>query len=669
MDEYAYTLSFVVLVHLDTMPPSSLPATLRDLIIPAPRMGTSAGQASPPMSRPLLPSGDQPFKANRVGRRSPSPSRVQSARAQQYESMMSRVSQSSRPDVSTRGEMSSPPPRPSAPESRYSSYSIPRSAYQYARPSSPSQQHYSHNHRTESASYRPTWSSNGPPPNGYDTRSIPARAYGSSHPLIDREVSWSRSYSSQYNHSNHPYETKQPPYTAPLPIRPISPRHHYAPPDLSRRHSEMPPHTYAQSYAPQPQPPPAHSRPSTSYESVPPAGTDGKPGTKPGEPIERATKACNTCRDKKIRCYQQLESSRQGDSPPPPCKRCHDKGLECVWTEVQKKRGPLPGSTRPAAGITSGSTGTGNGNATGNGNGNGTGTSETGRQKRKRTVAGTYTPSIGDTALPSTKGAGQIKKKRKSEATGTVTKISPPTPIVPLPALPVLTRQSSDTALGRASGSGSGSGSGSSNRSSIGSVASVVSAVSAASAASAVIVTPADDRRVSYEFSRPAIHSVHPGHPASQVSTARSLSPKQDARLQQSTPLRAASFSSWSHHPRPESRQNPSSPPPLHGQRVFNGTKSPMKSQPIPNRSLFDAEYSVRPRLPLPSMRSLELGVHDPPTSNPGDRERSKPFGPVGRTLPPILPLASPTTTLAPLAPFDRRPSDSSGYWNFQREW
>ncbi|GHJ88882.1 hypothetical protein NliqN6_5284 [Naganishia liquefaciens] len=63
-------------------------------------------------------------------------------------------------------------------------------------------------------------------------------------------------------------------------------------------------------------------------------------------PISRATKACNACRSRKVRCDAGgSKSSAAGEELP--CTRCKDSGIQCVYTGSQRKRGPAPGANRP----------------------------------------------------------------------------------------------------------------------------------------------------------------------------------------------------------------------------------------------------------------------------------------------------------------------------------
>lgn len=60
-------------------------------------------------------------------------------------------------------------------------------------------------------------------------------------------------------------------------------------------------------------------------------------------PISRTTKACNACRSRKVRC--DAGGSSSGDVGV--CSRCREAGIECAYSGLQKKRGPLPGTARP----------------------------------------------------------------------------------------------------------------------------------------------------------------------------------------------------------------------------------------------------------------------------------------------------------------------------------
>ncbi|KAJ9103222.1 hypothetical protein QFC21_002645 [Naganishia friedmannii] len=65
-------------------------------------------------------------------------------------------------------------------------------------------------------------------------------------------------------------------------------------------------------------------------------------------PISRATKACNACRSRKVRCDAGgPKSSAAGEELA--CTRCKDSNVACVYTGSQRKRGPAPGANRPNA--------------------------------------------------------------------------------------------------------------------------------------------------------------------------------------------------------------------------------------------------------------------------------------------------------------------------------
>jgi hypothetical protein len=58
-------------------------------------------------------------------------------------------------------------------------------------------------------------------------------------------------------------------------------------------------------------------------------------------PISRTTKACNACRSRKVRCDAGGHNGEAGI-----CSRCREAGIECVYTGLQRKRGPCPGMSR-----------------------------------------------------------------------------------------------------------------------------------------------------------------------------------------------------------------------------------------------------------------------------------------------------------------------------------
>ncbi|WWC65049.1 uncharacterized protein I303_107663 [Kwoniella dejecticola CBS 10117] len=104
-------------------------------------------------------------------------------------------------------------------------------------------------------------------------------------------------------------------------------------PGLLRRHSshpyEYPSHTEQQ-----------QQRPTTAYATGPIYEIDYA-GMGARAPISRTTKACNACRNRKVRCDA-------GGGEMGPCSRCVESGTQCVYTGVQKKRGPCPGTARPS---------------------------------------------------------------------------------------------------------------------------------------------------------------------------------------------------------------------------------------------------------------------------------------------------------------------------------
>ncbi|WWC98560.1 hypothetical protein V866_005452 [Kwoniella sp. B9012] len=141
------------------------------------------------------------------------------------------------------------------------------------------------------------------------------------------------------------------PYTAPIvthrqsmyfdsrPIQQQLQQHIYPPgqpsfagsdrPGLLRRHSSHP-YEYTSSSS--------ISRPTTAYATGPIHEADYA-GMGARAPISRTTKACNACRNRKVRC-----DAGGGDMGP--CSRCVESGTTCVYTGAQKKRGPCPGTAR-----------------------------------------------------------------------------------------------------------------------------------------------------------------------------------------------------------------------------------------------------------------------------------------------------------------------------------
>ncbi|WWC92292.1 uncharacterized protein L201_007246 [Kwoniella dendrophila CBS 6074] len=111
-------------------------------------------------------------------------------------------------------------------------------------------------------------------------------------------------------------------------------------PGLLRRHSS---HPYEYSSPSQQH----QQRPTTAYATGPIYEADYPNSMAMGlgmgarAPISRTTKACNACRNRKVRC-----DAGGGDMGA--CSRCLESGTQCVYTGVQKKRGPCPGTARPS---------------------------------------------------------------------------------------------------------------------------------------------------------------------------------------------------------------------------------------------------------------------------------------------------------------------------------
>ena len=59
-------------------------------------------------------------------------------------------------------------------------------------------------------------------------------------------------------------------------------------------------------------------------------------------PISRTTKACNACRSRKVRCDAGGQEAL-ATGQPSTCSRCREAGFHCVYSGLQKKRGPCPG--------------------------------------------------------------------------------------------------------------------------------------------------------------------------------------------------------------------------------------------------------------------------------------------------------------------------------------
>lgn len=62
-------------------------------------------------------------------------------------------------------------------------------------------------------------------------------------------------------------------------------------------------------------------------------------------PISCTTKACNTCRSRKVRCDAGGQAGALVGSEMP-CSRCKVAGLTCVYSAQQRRRGPIPGTKR-----------------------------------------------------------------------------------------------------------------------------------------------------------------------------------------------------------------------------------------------------------------------------------------------------------------------------------
>lgn len=117
-----------------------------------------------------------------------------------------------------------------------------------------------------------------------------------------------------HQRSHYPYDNRHS-VSGPLPPRP----------DLFRRHSS---HPYEYHPASQPAPFVGDNDLSPSFGSR--------------APISRTTKACNACRNRKVRC-DAGGSESMATSEPSTCSRCREAGIECVYSGAQKKRGPCPG--------------------------------------------------------------------------------------------------------------------------------------------------------------------------------------------------------------------------------------------------------------------------------------------------------------------------------------
>lgn len=539
--------------------------------------------------------------ASRAGRRQGcrSPHRVNRARGEQYKDMMPNVNEPRRHYVDKHGI----PARSSI------------SLVNLIHPSSPTRSNAPFANARPSAAHfhgpPPTAHLHGPLPTA-NHHAPPTRSY---YPL----------HASYPDHRDATYH----PRTAPLPTRAISPHHPYHP-DILRRHSDQPHH-------PQIAPPGMILRPETSYESV-------SHGSKPGF-IHRATSACDLCKKTKTRCSAGEPLVEGGE--PTACAKCLRAGEKCVRTGKQRKRGPLPGSTRPVSAMVTGF-------ATGAGAGTGAGQAPADR-KRKTSSAQRTTPPRPSSALP---------------PLATLAILPPPPAMTRVPSTHAPTQEHEREST--------------SARSSITSIH---------------ILTPEDDRRDSYEFSA----TDHPQYPPYPKSRPQSQS--------QSAPLHASSSSSWPRHSEPHHRyqqdhhaapsRRPSSnhvrgdilswpsgqpateldvdmeidpreeahyrrgsftsprDPQYQSHSSFQTQSRTQYGKPSPpilpsGPSLFHSNYTVgfgpesearRPQLalptrthesPLPSIQHLGLDVLTPPPSSRIDRSS---FGHTGRTLPAILPV------------------------------
>ncbi|WVQ85911.1 hypothetical protein IAT38_008079 [Cryptococcus sp. DSM 104549] len=113
---------------------------------------------------------------------------------------------------------------------------------------------------------------------------------------------------------------------------------------MVHRHSQ--PHAHA--LPPSAPPSSSTSRPSTAYAAGPGPYEPEYPVASSRAPISRTTKACNACRGRKVRCDAGVVNGA-GVAGEAACTRCRESSLECVYTSVQKKRGPCPGTARPAS--------------------------------------------------------------------------------------------------------------------------------------------------------------------------------------------------------------------------------------------------------------------------------------------------------------------------------
>ncbi|KAL7422792.1 hypothetical protein Q5752_002088 [Cryptotrichosporon argae] len=149
-----------------------------------------------------------------------------------------------------------------------------------------------------------------------------------------------------YAHAHTPHwrAPAAPPFFEPRRSMALAPTSHALRPDLARRHSS---HPYE--YNPATRAPVGYAGHllAPAYPAVPVIGARA--------PISRTTKACNACRARKVRCDAGaglpgagLGAGAGAGGETGTCSRCRESGVACVYTSVQKKRGPCPGSARPS---------------------------------------------------------------------------------------------------------------------------------------------------------------------------------------------------------------------------------------------------------------------------------------------------------------------------------
>lgn len=136
-----------------------------------------------------------------------------------------------------------------------------------------------------------------------------------------------------------PLASPRTPLSAPLPYPVLSPYHPhelrhsisgslFARPEMSRRHT-FHPYEYH-----------VNARPGSSYSAE--ADDSYIPSFGSRAPISRTTKACNACRSRKVRC-DAGGAAAMASGEPSTCSRCREAGISCVYSGMQKKRGPCPG--------------------------------------------------------------------------------------------------------------------------------------------------------------------------------------------------------------------------------------------------------------------------------------------------------------------------------------